>query len=580
MSHQSGIYKQLDDAKDEIRLLKIQCTQNDAQGYRIKAELLTTTLASSPEYHALSYTWASDLKDRQVLLSGSPTNVGGNLEEALWELSQASIKIIWADALCINQQDLIERSQQVKKMRQIYSGAYRVVVWLGPAKDDDKLAFDMINELKPHLEDHSAIKELLKQPLVEEGILALKRLIEADYWQRVWVIQEVMFASKILIFRGGHTVEWEAMESIQRCLTMKHIESIYASPKLNIATIYMPLGVFGPINLNRSTSSSDPLSLLQSLCRYRGRGATDPKDKVFALLGITNVKDSPFLVIDYSLSVEQVYVNVFEHIAATTGDLNILCSVGSSTSRPKLPSWATDWAPPDGIRYWTPRDTYHAGRSTNVAFSVNKTSEEYVLSAKGSCIGAILSVASFATSFDSIHLALAQWISFLILNQMSNEVAQADFGRTLLLDQNAQLARIHEVLGLVSKLLAVKVPSYAVSRWLAFYETGLDNQAPGVGFSIETLYKRLLPVLNLLFAKRIFLLQSLGRKIMGLGFQEVAAGDKICVLYGCSMPVILRQHKDGHYIFMGCGFISEFMDGQAAAGVAQGYFNEETFEIR
>ena len=163
---------------------------------------------------------------------------------------------------------------------------------------------------------------------------------------------------------------------------------------------------------------------------------------------------------------------------------------------------------------------------------------------------------------------------------MSNEVPQADLGRALLLDQNAQLARIHEVLGLVSKLLAVMFPSDPGSRWPAIYETELDkNQALGVGLSKETIMKLLLPVLSGLFTKRLFLLQSLGTKLMGFGFQTVAAGDKICVLYGCGMPVILRQHKDGYYIFMGCAFISEFMDGQTVAGIGQGYFNEETFEI-
>jgi hypothetical protein len=440
---------------------------------------------------------------------------------------------------------------------------------LGPAKDDDKLAFDMINKLKSYLEDHSAVEKLLKQPLMEEGLLALKRLVEVDYWERVWVVQEVMAAYEILVFRGKHTAECEAIENFQRCLTINHLDGVFANSNLNFPTIWMPLGV------------SDPLPLLQVLSKYRSCKATDPRDRVLALLGITNFKDSHFLTIDHSLSVDQMYVNVFEHIAATTGDLNILCSVGSPKSRPKLPSWAPNWTPPPtGTRYWIRRDTYHAGISTNMAFSVDKTGEEYVLSAKSSCIGATLSFASFGTGFVSIIPALAQWISFLILNQMSNEVPQADLGRALLLDQNAQLARIHEVLGLVSKLLAVMFPSDPGSRWPAIYETELDkNQALGVGLSKETIMKLLLPVLSGLFTKRLFLLQSLGTKLMGFGFQTVAAGDKICVLYGCGMPVILRQHKDGYYIFMGCAFISEFMDGQTAAGIGQGYFNEETFEI-
>jgi hypothetical protein len=68
--------------------------------------------------------------------------------------------------------------------------------------------------------------------------------------------------------------------------------------------------------------------LSQYFLKYRGRKASDPRTEVFAPLSITGFKSSPFLLIDYPLSVKQVHVNLFGHGAATSADLNILCPVG------------------------------------------------------------------------------------------------------------------------------------------------------------------------------------------------------------------------------------------------------------
>ena len=84
------------------------------------------------DYVALSYTWGDLDNKRTVMANGHATHVGGNLEVALRALSIKRPMLsgckLWVDALCINQRDVEERNEQVKRMRKIYKEAHEVVI--------------------------------------------------------------------------------------------------------------------------------------------------------------------------------------------------------------------------------------------------------------------------------------------------------------------------------------------------------------------------------------------------------------------------------------------------------------------
>lgn len=104
--------------------------------------------AIETEFVALSYTWGSTENNAVIHLDGGPVPVTMNLLEALQALRfQDKSRVLWIDALCINQTDLEERASQVNIMRHIYQKAQNVIVWLGPAADDSRLAFDLLATL-------------------------------------------------------------------------------------------------------------------------------------------------------------------------------------------------------------------------------------------------------------------------------------------------------------------------------------------------------------------------------------------------------------------------------------------------
>ena len=126
------IYTKLDSATREIRLVKLH-PESDPD-CDIRCGLSTVSLNTRPLYKALSYTWG-DAKDTvPIILDGHRFAVTRNLKKALLRLRRLDTETpIWIDAICINQVDTVERTQQVELMRAIYQSTSEVIVWLGDA---------------------------------------------------------------------------------------------------------------------------------------------------------------------------------------------------------------------------------------------------------------------------------------------------------------------------------------------------------------------------------------------------------------------------------------------------------------
>jgi hypothetical protein len=132
------VYEPLDLEQSQIRLLKL-LPGNGRQ--RIECASFTASLEEKGfTYEALSYTWGSKHTTDTILLDGKPFLVTSNLNDALRRLRHPDeSRTLWVDAICINQQDNTERSQQVGLMRRIYNQASKVVIWLGSRKCDKRV---------------------------------------------------------------------------------------------------------------------------------------------------------------------------------------------------------------------------------------------------------------------------------------------------------------------------------------------------------------------------------------------------------------------------------------------------------
>jgi hypothetical protein len=143
----SYIYEPLDHIRPTIRLILLEAGNEAAE---IQCTLRAEQLDALPKYEALSYTWGDPNNLKTIYLHGHAHLVRSNLECALRHLRRPSeARVLWIDALCIDQSNLEERSRQVKLMRQIYNQAETVISWLGEAGEESDQAIDLIRRFGP-----------------------------------------------------------------------------------------------------------------------------------------------------------------------------------------------------------------------------------------------------------------------------------------------------------------------------------------------------------------------------------------------------------------------------------------------
>ena len=168
-------YKSL--PKGSVRLLRLLPHSDEIS--RIECQLFTYPLLDSGgthPYDALSYAWGPPEDNQQsVYVNGCVLPVRTNLYAALTHLRDRFIdRILWIDAICIDQGNEIEKGHQVEAMAKIYAKASRVIVWLGEATNNGDQALEAIR---------AAAEEQRVNPSMDEAIFTL---LERDWFKRIW----------------------------------------------------------------------------------------------------------------------------------------------------------------------------------------------------------------------------------------------------------------------------------------------------------------------------------------------------------------------------------------------------------
>ncbi|KAK3342926.1 heterokaryon incompatibility protein-domain-containing protein, partial [Neurospora tetraspora] len=302
-----NLYYNFPISRSHIRLLQLLPHENEDAA--IHCRLFCTALDSkgTRPYEALSYVWGSEDKPCSIFINGCNLAVGKNLYAALLHLRDHSIqRTIWIDAICINQGDKEEKGHQVQSMAKIYAKASRVVVWLGEKAAGSDQALE---EIRIAAEEEIRIAAELSTRRLDNkaGILTL---LQRPWFRRIWVLQEVAAARHILIKCGSAEIDGFAFCSGLNAL--KLFNELRADLRAQILSVtYLIRGaIFRP---KYATNQSDNFSLnirpLGELIEmYHTREATNRRDKVYALLGMSS--DNPTaagLFADYEISWKELF---------------------------------------------------------------------------------------------------------------------------------------------------------------------------------------------------------------------------------------------------------------------------------
>ena len=535
--------------------------QGEAES-EIMCRLIHATLSEHPRYKALSYSWDVVKVLYPIDVDGYGFGVGPNLKAALQSIRHPSEpRYLWVDAICINQKDIAERNYQVTIMHGIYHQAVQVIVWLGKKSFDSDSAMDV-------LEDDEIRERENLFPTVDRGAVviytsadmttwkALGHFFSRTWWERVWVVQEVVWAADVIIMCGTREMSWNSL--LHGSL---HLQQAGATS--NNITINTVLGlahssfVIQMAEIRRKRIDALPLSLERVLAMARIRRSTDPRDKIFGILNLLPLDEWPCSP-DYSKSIVRVFSEVAKRIIEGSGNLTLL----SACEHPWLPIGQEDhirkpFKHPEvrNLPSWTPN--WRAARISIPLYGGCDSISIPIKTVEDTC-------SRFAASgTTAAEFSFSENMTTLNVRGSIIDVVKVSTGPLVTTQIDTYGSRLYKRLERVAfdEKPMTSVYFGNMSRLEAFCRA-LVLDHPRYGNSLESRvlkeysqwrkrshdYKpELLNAHDVVQAchGRFFFCSS--KEYMGFGPYGTAAGDFLCGIYGCHVPIVLRK-RNAHYL--------------------------------
>jgi hypothetical protein len=327
-------YPVLKSQKTGIRLVKLQPGVGNKAISIDLVESFVTGTGRTP-YDALSYTWGGGTRDKNIFCNGKRLPVTRTLWEALNRFRSPNEEVtLWIDQICICQGRVKERNAQVEMMGDIFKSARKVTVWLGDDYDDSRAGMQLAQQLV-YIALYQQISGLTPADLETHGLpkrghrrwKALALILRRPWFWRTWIVQEVVLNPNVELVLGSNCLTWEELEKVVALLDgplprVWHLDQAMNALELPFSRInrirlrhqrqiYTPTTpiqldnnlVSEPESIDTEDSDNDSPDLLDLLLMSRDLGATDPRDKIYALLGLGKHEIYP----DYSMSPESVF---------------------------------------------------------------------------------------------------------------------------------------------------------------------------------------------------------------------------------------------------------------------------------
>jgi hypothetical protein len=602
----------------------------------IQTEVFVDSLLEPIIFDAVSYSWGNieEADERKVVLDGSPFTVSPNLYSLLKRLRDSGrTKPIWIDFICIDQQNTTEKSRQIAMMGDIYSKADEVLIWLGDHQTSDTLPACMTRELTDDERvwfgdgrDWSKVdrieaifSQFSKAPLSMRAgypqnylaaclaaiyqlatgrhlsdipiltddfygaqiLLELERLLDSKWWNRIWVVQESVLPATATLLYGAVQLPW-SLFARAAVTVAAHAATCCARAVADTHRVFAAR-VLAIEDARARWRSDTTLTLLSLANQFRSRDATDPRDKVFALVGL--VRDwggaAPF-VADYDLSLYAVYRDVVEHAVRRAGTWEVLVgSGGIGTGRSDLPSWMPNWQQPfeeGGMERVRRAGMYNAsaGRPPVVKFPTQE--KDVILRVAGIKVDRVLlrGEAMERTDDAGIIATFHAWTT-LLEEVWSGRAGIRRRGTMFVHPQQSYYWRAIcvDTLHHLADQGGVEHGRTKSSRSEGFY-----SRLPGNASVHDSVPEFDRSVRTATLGRAFFVIEE-GR--FGLGPSTLAVGDDICVLLGGTVPFVLRpkpmRRLPGQaeiYLLVGDCYVHGIMDGEA---MKMGHLQEETLRL-
>lgn len=375
-------YVPLDPVAKEIRLIVLHASEDPNE--TVKMHLAHAPMKTDVGYQAISYTWGKNEAMKDIIVTGQLLSVTESLERFLRVIrGPKSPVVLWIDAICIDQSSIYERDRQLPRMAAIYDTAAFVLASLGDMDEDAELAMRLIPKLQmPMLRwkeeedrwDVGAAGEFSQDELARL-CLATYRFLTRPYFRRVWILQEIAWATNPVAICGSdrgfsfdeidhaarnlqdlleydtelaeimrktagesQPVLLDELDYIRKMWYFRHIMSSGSGTAVFYQHVKMDwLGV-----------SPACAGLLKSLILARGSQATEPLDKLFGLWNLAADGEGLGFEMTYMDSLPVSFTKCARAWMLQHKSLDIMaaaeCDPRSNDFYESAPSWCPDWS--------------------------------------------------------------------------------------------------------------------------------------------------------------------------------------------------------------------------------------------
>ena len=520
-------------------------------------------------YEALSYVWGdpkSDdvlyLRDSEGAAITSKILVTSNLSSALRHLRHTlEPRLLWVDAICIDQDNETEKNRQVLRIPDIYRSAWRVIGWLGEASLDSRLAIETMHYLGEQIEisrsfvhhtppgakEKEWINLAFKLPYSTEQWTALASIMKRSWFERLWVLQEITLANPNAIVQcGNDTITYSLFRRAVVGLRMR---------------LGMPDSLYQRIERRVSISYGlQNTSLFSLILKARDHDCSVPHDKIYGLLGFVGPKLRDTIRPSYQTPFVETFKELFCAHSDSTGRLELLAHCFPSEDD-HMPSWVSDWRSYGDITSSIPWATTLAAGMSKADFREVRLGELHV---SGIHHGAVTTTFEILDSTKGDRTG--RWLRTLIKEcRMSAEYPTAE-------DNHQAFAKL-----LCRNHLQERFPQATtfdtMEQWqntldllLAHDSSKLSDDSDLEGF-VRSQWN--------FWQRRKFFRTEHG--YLGSGPMGMREGDELCILLGLYCPLVIRSSGSEHFKIIGGCYLHGLMDSEALLGRLPNHYTVQQY---
>jgi hypothetical protein len=550
----------------EIRLLELKPGKGDSP---VQGTVQQVTVDKASVFWAISYAWGPALKPYFLETSEGKMPLTASLYSALKRLRSATEPILlWADAICIDQSNDYEKALQIRLLPTIFQSAEQVFAWVGGESDNSHVAMETLMQIRALEVSPDEWPEELPRISTNwhKGVPHAKSkvwkyiaaLFEREWFQRIWIIQEIVLAADVRFVCGDWEVDWDDIfAALQICLDWS--ESLGFSETRVREMLFVLKPAYG-LGLTRKAFKemklSPPFKLIALLDSFAHTQSTKECDKLFALLGISSDAGVDAFDPDYHSSVESIVRRYAAEFVRRGSVMDILYRAGLSKSY-AFSSWIPKWTSNEACRTistWRGANGIFVAGGTEGQHAIISTGWPDQLRVAGMIIDRVASVGSVTTSESDI-IAVVSEIQELIDDVEDYPTGESKEELKLKLPIGNAITPCSDDVGAFhfeteldegSELFDWNNAAFDVCSMqdmIEFLKQNADSR--DLSWKYWTTAAA--------FLKRLSCgrFAATKRGYIGFGPHEISYGDLICLFNGAAVPFVLRPTSNGIYKLVG-----------------------------